>query len=71
MQRPIMTLNEVVRAMRVAGFRTSEKVIADGIADGRYPFGAMISVGGTGRRRFEIYRADFGKWLDEKTAKSR
>lgn len=62
--RPTMTLKEVTEAMRAAGFRTSETMIADGIESGRYPFGAVIGVGKTGRRRIEILRVDFTAWLN-------
>lgn len=60
---PQMTLKEVVDTMRSAGFKTSEIRIADGIEAGRYPFGDILSTSGTGRRRFEILRVDFEKWL--------
>lgn len=61
--RPTMTLREVAEAMRAVGFRTSEPMIVNGIESGRYPFGAVISVGKTGRRRVEILRVDFDAWL--------
>lgn len=64
---PMMNLKECADAMRDVGFRTSETCIADGIESGRYPFGALLSVGQTGRRRFEIYRVDFEAWLRSKT----
>lgn len=66
MPRPTMALAEVVTAMRSAGFKTGETAVADAIESGRYSFGAVISRGKTGRRKFEIFRVDFEKWLNEK-----
>lgn len=63
---PTMTLSEVVTAMRKAGFKTSETAVADAIETGRYPFGHVVGRGKTGRRKFEIFRVDFEKWLKEK-----
>lgn len=68
MQRPTMTLADVETAMQKAGFRVSTRTISEGISSGRYPFGTIIGTGDTGRRRFEIMRVDFEKWLKEKTA---
>lgn len=69
--KPMMNLKECADAMRRAGFHTTESGIADGIISGRYPFGALLSVGQTGRRRFEIYRVDFEAWLKSKTGGAR
>lgn len=66
-RKPTMTLAEVVTAMRSAGFRTGETAVADAIESGRYSFGAVISHGKTGRRKFEILRVDFERWLKEVT----
>lgn len=66
-RKPTMTMREVVNAMRGVGFRTSDESVADGIVSGRYPFGALISSGKTGRRHFEILRVDFERWLSEVT----
>lgn len=65
--RPTMTMREVVNAMRDVGFRTSETTVADGIKSGRYPFGALLGTGRTGRRRFEALRVDFERWIEEVT----
>jgi hypothetical protein len=67
MGKPVMTLSECVRVMREAGFRTSEKAIADGIEKGYYPFGRIKGVGPTGRRATEIYRVKFEAWMQEMT----
>lgn len=67
MQKLTMTLMEVYEAMRSAGIRCSPKMISAGIASGAYPFGRVVSVGPTNRRRLEIYRTDFTAWLQSKT----
>ena len=67
MQKLTMTLMEVYNAMRGAGIRCSPKMISAGIASGAYPFGRVVSVGDSGRRRIEIYRTDFAAWLRSKT----
>ncbi len=66
MQKLTMTLSDVYYAMRDAGIRSSPQRIAAGIATGAYPFGRVVAEGDTGRRTFEIFRADFCKWLQEK-----
>lgn len=66
MATPTMTLSEVVTAMRKAGFKTGETAVADAIETGRYPFGQVVGRGKTGRRKLEIFRVDFEKWLKEK-----
>lgn len=67
MQKLTMTLMEVYEAMRSAGIRCSPKMISAGIASGAYPFGRVVSIGDSGRRRIEIYRTDFTAWLQSKT----
>lgn len=64
-----MTLREVYYEMRNAGIRCSERVIADGIACGAYPFGRITNVGETGRRSVQIFRVDFEAWLETKVPK--
>lgn len=64
-----MTLRDVCRAMSAAGIRCTEKVIADGIDCGAYPFGRIISRGETGRRTVQIFRVDFEAWLESKMPK--
>lgn len=66
MPSPTMTLSEVVTVMRKAGFKTGEASVANAIEAGRYPFGQVVGQGKTGRRKFEIFRVDFEKWLKEK-----
>ena len=64
-----MTLRDVCRAMSEVGIHCSEKVIADGIACGAYPFGRILNVGETGRRTVQIFRVDFEAWLETKMPK--
>ena len=63
-----MTVNEVVRALRDLGLRTSPDKIADGIQQGVYPYGVCISTPGK-RRYFEIYKAQFIEWVDARVIK--
>ena len=58
-----MTINEVVRALRNLGVRTSPDKIAAGIQQGVYPYGVCISMPGK-RRYFEIYKSQFDEWVD-------
>jgi len=60
-----MTLNELARRFREAGIMTSGKKLADGIEQGKYPFGICIRTNGR-RRQFEIYRKLVEKWLEER-----
>lgn len=65
-----MTATEVAQTLRQYGMHCSVNTIADGIADGRYPFGRIVSAGESGRRRVEIFRVHFYKWLQEMTAEN-
>lgn len=65
MQKPIMTLAEVVQDLRSVGVKTTNTVISDGIASGRYPFGTILNLGGTGRRHIQIFRTDYERWKNE------
>lgn len=68
MSNPItMTATEAAETLRRYGMRCSAKTIADGIEAGEYPFGRIVSVGETGRRRVEIFRVNFCRWLHEMT----
>lgn len=69
MRKPIvgtMTLYDVCKAFREAGIQTSQQVIADGIANGAYPFGRLVKTGPSGNRRFEIFRKDVYDFLESK-----
>lgn len=59
-------LEEAAELLRQAGMRISAAEVANGIESGRYPFGRLISVGPTGRRRTEIFRVDLLRWIGEK-----
>lgn len=60
-----MTLAEVVEDLRNIGVKTTSKVVSDGIASGRYPFGTILNLGGTGRRHIQIFRTDYERWKNE------
>lgn len=70
MAKLTMTVKEVVQTMRQAGIQCSERIVSDGIASGMYPFGAVVSVGETGRRTLQIFRVDFEAWLESKMPKA-
>lgn len=59
-------LEETAAILRKAGMRISAAQVANGIECGRYPFGKVISVGPSGRRQTEIFRADLQHWLEGK-----
>lgn len=61
-----MTLDDVVKAFRAVGIPMHVKRLADGIADGTYPFGRVVQTSPNGRRTFEIFRVDFQRWLNTK-----
>lgn len=63
-------LEEAAQLLRRAGMRISAAELANGIAAERYPFGRLIGVGPTGRRRTEIFRVDLLRWIDEKTIRN-
>lgn len=68
MMRITVTCNECLQMLREAGMKISAKRLVDGFQDGSYPFGRVISVGDTGRRRCEIFAKDVREWIESKTA---
>jgi hypothetical protein len=60
-----MTATEVTKELRKRGTKVTTKKIVDGIEDGTYPFGRIVSTGETGRRSVEIFRVRFFAWLHE------
>lgn len=58
-----ITVTEAAQILRSYGMHCSTKTISDGIQDGSFPFGRVISVGDTGRRHIRIFRAEFNNWL--------
>lgn len=60
--KPRMTVNDVLTEMRKRGMPIGQGTLSDGIADGTFPFGKVISTGKAGRRNFLILRADFERW---------
>ena len=63
-----MTLNELTALFRRIGIATSETKLADGIEQGRYPFGICIRSSKSGERQFEIYKRQVIEYI---TARSR
>lgn len=61
-----MTIDQVVRDMRRRGIPIGQKTLSDGIANGTFPFGSVISVGETGRRTVMILSKAYYQWADEK-----
>lgn len=62
MEKPVMTLAEVVQDLRSVGMKTNANTISDGIASGIYPFGRILKTGETGRRHIQIFRSDYEQW---------
>lgn len=65
MQKPVMTLADVVKDLRSIGMKTNAKSLSDGIASGHYPFGKILHLGETGRRHIQIFRTDYERWKAE------
>lgn len=60
-----MTLDDTVARMRSHGIKIGKDTLADGIAQGQYPFGICIQQAGSRRRIFQIYESRFDRWVDE------
>lgn len=59
-----MTLEQLDKCLREEyGMTTSKTRLADGIAQGAYPFAVCIREG-EGRRLFEIYEKKFREWAE-------
>lgn len=65
MQKPVMTLAEVVQNLQSIGMKTNAKSLYDSIASGHYPFGTILHLGETGRRHIQIFRTDYERWKAE------
>lgn len=65
MQKPTMTLSEVVNDLRSVGMKIKENTLSDGIASGVYSFGKILHTGKTGRRSIQILRVDYERWKTE------
>ena len=63
-----LTINETAALCREHGWAVGKEQLAEGIAEGRYPFGKILRVGNTGRRTYEIWKADVLAYLREKGA---
>lgn len=66
MKKLALTIKEACAICKEYGWIVDKTVMADGIAEGRYPFGRVIGEGTTGRRTFEIFRGDLVRWLEDK-----
>lgn len=62
MQKPVMTLADVIKDLQSIGVKTNAKALSDGIASGHYPFGTILNTGETGRRTIQIFRTDYERW---------
>ncbi len=63
-----LTIDEAVALCRRHGWVVGKTQLAEGIAEGRYPFGKILRVGNTGRRTYEIWKTDVLAYLREKGA---
>jgi len=59
-----MTINQTLKRLRELGIKTTSSKLGDCIEQGRYPFGICIK--GKQKRWFEIYEADFEKWVQDR-----
>lgn len=64
-KKPRMTLAEVLGEMRERGMPIGQGALSDGIENGVFPFGRVMSTGKTGRRQFLILRKDFEAWAEQ------
>ena len=58
-----MTVAECVQALQKLGVKTSPLKVRAAISQGVYPFGICIDMK---EREFEIYTAQFIKWIEER-----
>ena len=58
-----MTVAECVQALQKMGVKTSPLKVRAAISQGVYPFGICIDMK---EREFEIYTAQFIKWIEER-----
>ncbi len=65
MEKLTVNTHEAEKICRDHGWKVSHMRLADGIAEGFYPFGRIVSVGNTGRRTVEIFRKDLLAFLRE------
>lgn len=63
---PRLTLAETCAEFRKVGISITNATLADGIAEGKYPFGRQLPSKGQ-RRNFEIWRKDVMAFLDNLT----
>ena len=61
-----VTATEAAKVLRSHGMKISVGRLVDGIQDGDYPFGRIVSIGDTGRRSVEIFRGDLERFIKEK-----
>lgn len=67
MKSAAMSVKDVCEELRNAGIPASPMRVADLIENGTYNFGIRLSRPNVKKRSFLIWRADFEKWLAEKT----
>ena len=66
MEKPRMTVNEVLGDMRARGFSISPKTFSEGEDAGCFPFVHVLSQSdNTGRKNLLIMRKDYEKWVRE------
>lgn len=62
---PTMTLNEATQLFRSCGVAMSETVLADGLEQGRFPFGVCIQ--GKKGRTVKIFTKQITEYLKERS----
>lgn len=61
-----MTLKECSDELRKIGANVSAMALSNGIEQGVFPFGHVVSVGASGRRTITIFKKDFHDWVESK-----
>lgn len=65
MIRPKMSLLDVCKDLRSRGMGATQRTVADGIVQGVFPFGRVLSVSPNGRRTFLILGREYERWAEE------
>lgn len=68
MKKLTLTAKETAELCHEYGWRVTQQQIAQGIAEGRFPFGRVVNIGPTGRKSYEIWVQDVLDFLKEKGA---
>ena len=65
MQKPRMTLDDVLSDMRKPGMPMEKRTLSECLKQGVFPFATVLGISPTGRANFLIMRRDYEKWAEE------